>query len=189
MSLRKFFINKISGKLATEFTPPETKIEKVITNVHTILYWIDRSNITGPPPTDPSANSQYSHWDIPVQNWWSQNMGKYPIITQAQKPIAVDDVHTEMSQSSVSIIEPNEDTTYPTDQKIQVKITNLGSFPLQKIDIYINDVYVGSSNYPFYFSFIPSDLDNLQDLNTIKIVSYDTVYNRGETTSTFKVEQ
>jgi hypothetical protein len=88
----------------------------------------------------------------------------------------------------IAIIEPNENTTYPANQKIQLKISNLGIFPLQKIDIYINDVYMGSSNYPFYFSFIPSELENLQDMNKIKIISYDSIYNHGETTMEFKVQ-
>src|SRR3989338_3696635 len=72
-----FFIDKISGKLAGPNTPQETMQEKVITNVHTILYWVDRSDIMGPPPSNPTGDSQFNHWDVPIQNWWAQNSGKY----------------------------------------------------------------------------------------------------------------
>ena len=89
-----FFIDKISGKLATNFTPIETLQEKVITNVHSILYWVDRNDILGAPPVNPSDNPQFSHWEISVQNWWAQNKNRYPITTLSEKPTAIDDVHT-----------------------------------------------------------------------------------------------
>ena len=81
-----FFIDKISGKLATEFTPKETIEEKVITEVHTILYWINRKDITGPPPNDPEDDPQFGNWEIPVQNWWAQNKYSYPNTTWSDKP-------------------------------------------------------------------------------------------------------
>ncbi|MEJ0001721.1 MAG: penicillin-binding transpeptidase domain-containing protein [bacterium] len=184
-----FFIDRVSGKLATENTPPETREEKVVTNVHSILYWIDRNNITGPAPAHPETNPQFQLWEVPVQNWWAQNASRYPIVGWNDKPGATDDIHTSAEESKVSIIEPNAGKTYAPDEKIELKISNMGSFALKKIDVYINDVYLGSSDYPFYFSFIPSELDNLQATNTIKIVSYDSAYNHGETTSAFKVAE
>ena len=90
-----FFIDKISGKLATENTPKETLQEKVITNVHSILYWVDKNDILGPAPSNPSDDSQFNHWEIPVQNWWAQNRWKYPITTWNEKPTALDDMHTD----------------------------------------------------------------------------------------------
>lgn len=183
-----FFIDKISGKLATSSTPNETKKEKVITNVHSILYWIDRADISGPAPSNPSDDSQFSHWEIPVQNWWAQHGGNYSITTLADKPTALDDVHTDMLKPVVSIIEPNATENYLPEQKIQLKILSSGYFPLQKIDIFINDTYLGTSKPPFSFSFTPSELDSLKSQNELKIISYDTVYNRSETTSTFLVQ-
>ncbi|MEK7104820.1 MAG: transglycosylase domain-containing protein, partial [Patescibacteria group bacterium] len=76
-----FFIDKISGKLAGEFTPRETMEEKVITSVHSILYWVNKNDILGVPPLNPNDDSQFSRWEIPVQNWWAQNSGKYEITT------------------------------------------------------------------------------------------------------------
>ncbi|MFA6524462.1 MAG: transglycosylase domain-containing protein [Candidatus Paceibacterota bacterium] len=184
-----FFIDKISGKLANEFTPSETKQEKVITNVHSILYWINRDDILGQPPVNPQDDSQFNHWEIPVQNWWTQNKGKYKITTLAEIPQTIDDVHTETNKPNILIIEPNTTTSYLPDQKIQLKILSTGSFPLQKIDVFVNDIYLGTSNSPFNFSFIPSDLDNLKSENELKIISYDTVYNRGENTSVFKIQE
>ncbi|MBI2631127.1 transglycosylase domain-containing protein [Candidatus Nomurabacteria bacterium] len=182
-----FSVDKISGKLATPLTPPESAEERAITNVHTILYWVDRDDITGPPPANPSSNPQFSHWEIPVQNWWARNGGNYSIITSSQKPSMIDDVHTSSSKPKVAILEPNDIASYSPEQKISLKISSSGLFPLQKIDIFINDVYMETVESPFYFSFTPSELANLKENNEIKIVSYDTAYNRGETTAKFEV--
>ena len=183
-----FFIDKISGNLATNNTPKETKQEKVITNVHSILYWVNKNDILGPPPSNPNDDPQFNHWETPVRNWWSKNMGKYGITTWADKPAGVDNVHVDSLKPVVSIIEPNSTTSYPSDQKIQLKISSSGIYPLKKIDIFINGVYSGTSDSPFNFSFIPSDLDNLKAQNELKIVSYDTAYNHTETISSFNVK-
>jgi penicillin-binding protein 1C len=184
-----FFIDKISGKLATSNTPKETLQEKVVTNVHSILYWVDRNDILGAAPSNPNNNFQFDHWEIPVQNWWAQNKSKYPITTINEKPIATDDIHIDQNKPRISIVEPNSTTNYSPDQKIFLKISSSGAFPLQKIDIFINDVYLETKETPFNFSFIPKDLENMQNTNEIKIIAYDSVYNRNEATSVFNVQQ
>ncbi|OIO29053.1 hypothetical protein COX93_01485 [Candidatus Nomurabacteria bacterium CG_4_10_14_0_2_um_filter_30_12] len=182
-----FFIDKISGKLAGNLTPIETTQEKVITNVHSILYWINREDILGTPPLNPESNSQFNHWEIPIQNWWSKNASKYNITTWAEKPIEIDDVHTEASKPIIQIIEPDITSEYTPDQNIQLKISSLGVYPLQKIDIFINNTFLDTIKAPFTFSFIPRELDNLREENELKIISYDSIYNRAENTILFKI--
>ncbi len=184
-----FFIDKISGKLATALTPKETKQEKIITNVHSILYWINKKDIAGAPPENPNEDSQFNHWEIPVQNWWTQNQSKYAVTTWAEKPSVEDDVHTEMSKPSIMVLEPNTTEIYSPDKKIQLKVSSSGRFPLQKIEIFINDVYLGTSDPLTPFSFIPSELDNLRAENELRIISYDTAYNNTETVLIFKVQE
>ena len=183
-----FFIDKISGKLATQNTPKETLEEKVITNVHSILYWVDKNDILGKPPLNPENDSQFYHWEIPVQNWWTQNKGRYEITTWDERPITSDDVHIEAFKPRLSIIEPNTKTIYSPDQKINIKVSSSGPYPLLKMDIFINNVYMGTSSPTSLFSFTPRELENLQTENELKIISYDNVYNNSETISLFKVE-
>lgn len=183
-----FFIDKISGKLATEFTPKETLQEKVITNAHSILYWIDRNNILGPSPTDPSDNFQFNHWEIPVQNWWAQNSLKYSITTTYNKPTMTDDVHTPANQPVISIIEPNVNTIYQPNQKINLRISSFGRYPITKIDVFVNNTYLGTSNSTT-FSFLPKELEDLQEENELKILAHDSVYNISEATLIFKIQQ
>lgn len=183
-----FFIDKISGKLATEFTPKETLQEKIITNIHSILYWVDKNDILGAPPSNSEDDSQFSHWETPVQNWWAQNKGKYKIITLNEKPTTIDNIHIEEFKPIVSVLEPNTTSIYLPNQKIQLKISSSGRFPLQKMDIFINDIFMDTIRSPFVFSFIPEELDNLKTENELRIIYYDTVYNRSEIISVFKVK-
>lgn len=184
-----FFIDKISKKLASPNTPKETTEERVITNVHSILYWVDKNNILGAPSVDPSRDPQFNHWEIPVQNWWAQNKTKYEIITESDIPSITDDVHTDSSKPKLSIIEPNANITYLPGQKINLKILSSGPYPLVKIDVFINDVYLGKYEYPLAFSFTPRELENLQAENELKIIAYDSVYNSGEVILIFKVRE
>jgi 1A family penicillin-binding protein len=44
-------------------------IEYVTQSVHEILHWVDRSDPLGPPPANPSNDSQYTLWEVPVRAW------------------------------------------------------------------------------------------------------------------------
>ena len=190
MGNESFFIDKISGKLANESTPRETMQEKVITNVHSILYWVDRNDILGAPPRDPEDDAQFKHWEVPIQNWWAQNSSKYPRVTLSDKPNEEDDIHNNESfQPKVSILEPSEFKKYKENQRIYLKIDSKSHFPIQKMDIFINDAYITTSQSPFNFSFIPVDISDIKTENELKIIYYDTAYNKGEASTTFKVEK
>lgn len=184
-----FFIDSVSGQLAGPLTPPETIQEKVVTNVHTILYWVDKNDITGPPPANPASDPQFNHWEIPVQKWWAQNSGRYGSITLGQKPTGTDNIHTDASKPIISIIQPDPATIYSPSQKINVQISSSGIYPLTKVDVFVNDVYLGTSSSASGFSFTPAELSNLKAENEIKVIAYDSVYNSSEATSLFKVQQ
>ncbi|OHA99515.1 MAG: hypothetical protein A3E32_00020, partial [Candidatus Zambryskibacteria bacterium RIFCSPHIGHO2_12_FULL_38_37] len=59
----EYVIDKISGKLATEHTPDETKEEKVLTDIHSILYWVDKKNPNGENPKNPEEDPQFKFWE------------------------------------------------------------------------------------------------------------------------------
>ncbi len=182
-----FYVDKISGKLATENTPKETTEERVLTNVHSILYWVDKNDIMGPPPANPERDPQFNHWETPVQDWWSGNRGRYPGVYS--KPSASDDIHTDSSKPAITIVEPNGATIYMPDEPIKVTVTSFGAYPLSKIEVFINNQYMGSSNAGASFSFIPSQLEELRAENELRIIAQDTVFNSSETSMIFRVGQ
>ena len=182
-----YFIDKITGKLATEFTPEQTKEERVITNVKSILYWVDRNDIQGPRPNNIENNRQYINWNTPIQNWWSQNAHNYNNTTTNDIPTEYDNIHGNY-KPTVSLVEPKPDTVYSSSQAVDVLISqNTNLYPLIRMDIFINGNLINSLTPPFNYSFIPKDITNLKDTNELIIKIYDSVYNSTEINSTFKV--
>ena len=86
-----YLIDSVSGKLATEFTPPELVQEKVLTEIHSILYWLDKNNPSGAKPANPENDSQFRMWEIPVRRWAESANIKDQ--TEADIPKEKDDVH------------------------------------------------------------------------------------------------
>lgn len=86
------FITEALKKLPdTRFEEPDLYVDPLTTkpilrgiwqgNVHTILYSVDKNDVMGPPPSNPENDSQFSHWEIPIQAWWARNGGMIIPIT------------------------------------------------------------------------------------------------------------
>ena len=48
--------------------------------VHSILYYVNKNDILGPSPLNPSSDPQFNHFEIPIEKWWAQNKSKYTSI-------------------------------------------------------------------------------------------------------------
>lgn len=62
-------IDKTTGLPATETTLPENREEKIIPEIHSILYWVNKENPLGPAPINPNQDPQFNLWETPVRNW------------------------------------------------------------------------------------------------------------------------
>ncbi len=181
-----YFVDKISGGLATEMTPVETKEQRVIRQVHSILYWVDKNNPTGPPPINPESDFQFRLWEHPVRNWALANGMTDQDISII--PASNDNIHTPDSSPQISILHPLSGINYPKNERIVISATAVGKFPIKKADFFINNAFVGSSEkYPFNFTFTPSEIENIDSENELKVVVYDSAYNRGEKTVSFSI--
>jgi 1A family penicillin-binding protein len=176
-----FIIDKISGKLATNYTPEETQQEVFIPNVHEILHWVDKKDPWGEVPTNPSSDSQYNHWEYPVQKWLSSQYLPTPNI-----PDDKDDIHTRSTQPKIEI---NLSENYFIEQKVLVEISTQNTYPISKVDFYINNTYIGTTNiFPYLFSFIPSEISSINvGRNNLKVIITDSVFNKTEEETTFIV--
>jgi penicillin-binding protein 1C len=184
-----FTIDKASGGLATQFTPDNMKKEQSITDVHTILYWINKDNPLGPIPTDPTTDPQYTNWEYGVQNWWQANKSKYPVITESDIPTSTDTIHTATSKPTIDVSGLDATTTYAKDASINISMNIASQNPIRKVDVFVNNTYVTSlKSAPFIVSFKPKDIAGISDTNTLHIIAYDTVGNSGEATATFSVQ-
>ena len=183
-----YYIDKISGLLASEYTPRETREQKIITDVHSILYWVSKNDPMGPKPDKPRDDPQFLRWEIPITKWWGENRYKYPIIGPESRPLLVDDVHTPDKKPSLAIIEPDSQKKYSLGERVNISIKNSGFYPLREVDIFINGNYLDSvKREPFSYSFIPKELNQVSENNEIKIIAQDSVYNSSEVSGSFVV--
>jgi hypothetical protein len=169
-------------------TPAESKVEKIITNVQSILYWVDRSNPRGPIPLNPTSDPQFYLWNIGVQKWWEENKSKYNIITQADLPVNYENIHTEQNKPNLQIIGlPLE--IKKTD-KVSVTITNINNqFPLTKVDVFINNSYITTLSNQFRFVFNPSEYNYTPGLYKIKVVGTNNIYAVNQKEQDFTITQ
>ncbi len=183
-----FITDTISGGLATEYTPTALKKEQSITNVHTILYWIDKTNPLGQRPVNGSSDPQYTNWEYGVQKWWANNIGNYRIVSSIDRPVGYDTIHTTTSKPTFAITGIGSGV-YKKDKPITISIVPKSQNIIKKIDVFVNDTYVASlKSLPFTTSFIPKDINNIASNNTIHIIGYDVAENVGEENVSFKVE-
>lgn len=180
-------IDSISGKLATEWTPEETKEELVITDVNSILHWVNKDNpINGEPVR---SGNQYINWQYSVKKWWEDNKHNYPIIDQNDVPDSYDNIHTESTQPDFTVDGIDEDIIYDKDEEISIEIDEDTHYDVQQIEIYINNSYITTLNESSYnFSFTPSLIGSIQQTNTLKIVLTDSVFNKKQKDFVFSVD-
>lgn len=188
-----YWIDSISGKLATQYTPVETKKEVVSNNVHTILYWLNKNDPRGPAPADPTQDSQFQYWEYGVRNWVNQYKLSHPEFQEtssAPMPTATDDVHTPEKSPRVSIRFPENGSTIDPQVPLSIQLGVAGAYQPQKTDVYLNGKYIlTSSGDPLNISFVPADAMELSSNNTLSVTVYDSVYNRGQASVTFHVNQ
>ncbi len=183
-----YFVDKISGKLATENTPPELREERGLQDIHSILFWINKDDPTGPQPLMPSADSQFANWEYAVQKWAEVNHITSQGIEVA--PTQKDDMHLPEYLPTLNIQFPAANSSFPRNGIVTVVAEVKSHFPLARIDYYLNSAYLGTKEQaPWTFSFNLSDADsaNLSGQNNLKVVAKDSVGNKVEATVLFNV--
>lgn len=185
-----YWKDKISGKLATEYTPEQTREEVIFNNVHSILYWIDKDNIEGPSPMNNSDDSQFPYWEHAVAEWLKSYRTAHPEFVDASAtmiPTATDDVHVPANFPVASIKSPAPGTAVDTSRPLSVELAVSGRYPIQKTDIYQNGKFVSSAySNPSSFTFVPNDVGNVGQTNVLSVTVYDSVFNRTQATTTFR---
>ena len=182
-----YFVDKISGKLATPRTPESLKEERFITGVHSILYWINKKDPNSSSPYNPEKDSQFALWEIPVVKWAEKN-GYGGSTGQIDIPTEYDDVHVVEKSPKIIIETPARNEVLNPHKSYIIKTTIEKTYPITHVDYFINDMFVGSTQKsPFYFSFTPNKIQLLKEDNILKAVVYDFVLNKGTYSTTFKI--
>lgn len=162
-----YYLDKISGLRATDNTPPDLRVEKVVRQVHSILYWLNRQS-------DP----QFKLWEKPIRDWAAQQ-GIYDE-TEQVIPTQFDNVHVPEFAPRASLSGVTEGQSFQPNDKINVSLADSGSrFPLAQADYFLNGEFLGSvKQTPFAISFKLSDSEITSASNELKVVIYDSVRNQ-----------
>ncbi|MEI6022304.1 MAG: PBP1A family penicillin-binding protein [bacterium] len=170
------WIDKTSGQRATDATPTESRIEKIITSVHDILYWVNKDDPTGPAPTNPNSDPEFRLWEPAVQTWWENHKGNYQTTSYADIPKGYDTVHTGINTTAVTF--QNLPNSFPTTSTQTIFLQTKDSpHPVTAADIYINDNYLTTLQSPFKFSFTPKEYGYSAGSYTIKALATDNLLN------------
>ncbi len=138
-------VDKFSGKLATENTPPTAVEERIYRQAHEILYYIDKDDPRGPAPTDAGADPQFAAWEAGVADWASRNGW----ITTEDPPTQTDDVHTGSDVPSVSFVAP-ADGAVITGRTFTARVSTTGPRGVKRVEFTIDGALVGTTmGYPW----------------------------------------
>ena len=183
---RTYQIDSASGKLATEYTPPELIIEKPIIEVRSILSWVDKENPDGPLPDHPENDSQYENWEAAVKKWAEERNLKDQ--SPEDLPKEKDDVHMPEYAPKIQILNPRSEIIYNSNMVMNISADITSKFEIGQVDYFFNNIYVGSSiKAPFNFSFIPNETGKAINDSQVKIVAYDKYKNKSEATLPIKL--
>ena len=155
----KIKIDRISGKQATDLTPPDLIIEKIYKEVHSILYYINQND------------DQFENWESAVQKWTTN---------QSFPPIEYDDIHTKENQPSVKIISPSNNS-FLNGSILTIQAQASANLGIKQVDFFFNNQLISTDRTsPYSVSFDLSSYLIPQTNQTIKVRAYDTVLNKQE---------
>lgn len=186
------YIDSVSGKLATEFTPEETKLEVPQPDPHTILHWIDKNN---PRVLNTEQNdSQYENWEYSVRQYVQQNYSALVGI-EFDIPTEFDDVHgpnsTIIDGFDIEIKGIESDIIYPVDQMLTIEVSSPDRLDrdIEMVQYFINNAFVGiDESRPFEYSFFPNELQYFEANNVIRVVISDEDGEKSSQEKTFQLD-
>jgi 1A family penicillin-binding protein len=132
-------IDKATGLLATDLTPPDMVIQKTFNQSHSILFYVDKDNPTGPMPTDPTKDSQFNEWEKDVQAWATKQTPTSSIeLATGTPPTTFDNVHTADNKPVIKIISPTNNSII-TGNTLTTNIQADAPRGVASVSYYIND--------------------------------------------------
>jgi hypothetical protein len=155
-------IDRSSGLLATDLTPPSFVEEKLFSAPHDILYYVNKDDPRGPAPASPADDPQFALWENAVALWLTKHSSSTPATGSA--PTAFDNVHKKENQPVFYIEEPLDNQII--GGSLIVRITGSAPRGIGRAEYYLDgNLYFINSGYPFgmekNLSFLPNGYHDL----------------------------
>ncbi|MEK7608548.1 MAG: transglycosylase domain-containing protein [Patescibacteria group bacterium] len=125
--------------------------------VHSILYFVDKKNPLGPPPQNPASDSQFLRWEFGVLSWAKDNLG---IFSPVQQDSASDILASQkpLFPPQITVVHPSEGS-FTNTNPVSIVANLKSSAPMKTIRVYFNERLVQSflgsfgTSYELRFSF------------------------------------
>ncbi len=139
--------------------------------IHSVLYYVDKTDVLGPPPIDPSRDPQFTNWETSVMEWAKNNALDYRGYNQLQPAVGI---KYNLSPSLIKIISPEIGSFVSSPIKLSAEINSASE--MNKINVYFNGQIVGNfsgsfgNTYRLDWSFSPPVLEAQ---NSIEVEAFD----------------
>lgn len=160
-----------------EYTTTYSNGSQTFPQLHSILYYVNRTDPAGPMPTNPSRDSQFSNWEAGVAAWATNNVPGYSsgLFNQPVPAGSVIVPKTPAFETGVTFISP-QSGSYITGGSVTIKAHIQANAPIAKFGLYFNGAQVDAKEnlpetYDYQVIFTPLQV-NAQ--NTLKMEATDT---------------
>ncbi len=176
-------VNSLTGKLATDQTPPELVTERIGREAHSILYYVDKDDPTGPPPSNPADDPQFGNWEAAVQAWVAKTQWN----ATSTIPTETDTSFTNETRPQITIFTPSQNSSILSRQS-QVALGVTGARPIVRVEAFVDGIPVGSqSTEPWNINIrIPNRVS--KGFRTLLVRAYDQLGQWGEASVSFNLE-
>ncbi len=187
-----YYIDSVSEKLATKYTPEDLKVSVTRFDPHTILYSInkDEPHTPGNSQNDP----QFKNWEYGVQSYAQEH---YQELYQdsGEKPDEYDDVHTadgvvKEGDFDFDIDGMNDDYSRNDFLEFEVDLDDIDEDEVLSVLYYINNNFIGSvEKPPFEFKIDLSEVKYLSKTNILNVVIEDEDGKKVSRKENFKIKE
>jgi membrane carboxypeptidase/penicillin-binding protein PbpC len=168
-------VNHLTGKLASEFTPPELREEREGYEAHSILYYVDKNDPLGPPPGNPARDEQFNNWEGAVRAWVERTQWN----ATSTIPTETDDQYTEENRPTIQIESPQENENI-TLRRFTVRTNASAPRGVHRVEAYLDGILVGTTfQTPWNIQVtVPNSI--AKGFRTLKVRAYDDIGNWNE---------
>ncbi|MFH0712260.1 MAG: hypothetical protein V2A55_00145, partial [Candidatus Jorgensenbacteria bacterium] len=147
--------------------------------VHSILYYVDKSDPLGPKPQNPDEDSQFYNWETAVIEWAKTNVAHFSAFNQVlPSSVSFEDYALSSNFLSINNVTPLNGSFVGLPLRVAAEIKAENG--LDRVELYLNrqlaniaSVGGKSYNYQYYL------LGPLETQNLIEIKAFDVLGNQG----------
>lgn len=186
--LQEMEIDTISGKLATEFTPDETRETRKFFAGHSILYHVDKNNPQGDPPANPDSDPQFKAWEDAIIEWAGkedEEEGKLPLEI-SEPPTEYDDIHLPELKPVIALLEPAGQTT--VGRTLTVRTEAQAPQGIDRVRFFVDDIQLAETTTggPEYQATLNLS-QFVTGFHTLEVRAYDKDFNVGKASTQLNI--